>query len=231
VVTVFICCDGNQTDNYLRWWSLSLFFLEVHFSVKRQQGEGLTRHSNVRTEGTDPGTCIGTWNGRVWWDQGYLQMFFYWPVVTERGQGEGITLQGILGEGMSTWSTGCFVYVIMTSPPTPRDGGWRDTVREEEQTHTGGTVVEVLTEWNSCSSPTSGQLDWTPLSSRNHYRSTWNLQVRVWWGTRGGMVKHRRTRMSTRGLTNYLEWRWSPELFISPRQYLLLTAILFIINR
>ncbi len=43
--------------DYLRWRSLPLFFLSI-FCAKRQQDEGLTGNSDVRTEGTDPGVGI-----------------------------------------------------------------------------------------------------------------------------------------------------------------------------
>ncbi len=105
----------------------SLFFYPSIFRVylKRRQDEGLTRNSNARTEGTDPGAGIGAWSGRTWWVKGYIQLFFYWPVATERGQGEGSTLKGILGEGRSTWSTGCFTCDIIWRLQQPHRAGGR----------------------------------------------------------------------------------------------------------
>ncbi len=100
-----ISSGRNGRGNYLMWRYHFFFLILFLFSFpKRQQNEGLTRNSNGRTEGTDPGACIGAWNGRTSGDQGCNQLFFYWPVTTERGQSKGRTLQGIQGEGTITRS-------------------------------------------------------------------------------------------------------------------------------
>jgi hypothetical protein len=63
------------------------------------------------------------------------------PGGLDRGRGAS-TLLGILGEGTSTWSTGTFVCVIMWRLQQPhRAGGWKHVVREEQLTHTCGSVV------------------------------------------------------------------------------------------
>ena len=83
-------------------------------------------------KGQTRGVCIDVWNGRTWGGQGISQMFFYWPVSTERGQGEGITVQGILWKGTNTWCTGNCVCVIIWRLQQPhRDGGRKYGVREE----------------------------------------------------------------------------------------------------
>jgi hypothetical protein len=46
-------------------------------------------------------------------DKETTRYFFNDPLTTEQGQGEGITLQGILGRGTSTRCTGIFVYDII----------------------------------------------------------------------------------------------------------------------
>jgi hypothetical protein len=56
----FISSDGNGRGNYLMWRYHFFFLILFLFSFpKRQQNEVLTRNSNGRTEGTDPGVCIG----------------------------------------------------------------------------------------------------------------------------------------------------------------------------
>jgi len=107
--TLFIYSVGNHGGIYLRWWSLPFF--PPYFW--KDKDEGLSRNNHGRTEGTDPGTCIDVWSGRTSGGQGCSQLFFYWPVPTERGQTEGNTVQGILGEGTNTWSTGYFVCDII----------------------------------------------------------------------------------------------------------------------
>ncbi len=95
----------------------------------------------------------------------------------------------------------------MTSPATPpwrRAKSCRPWSLGRTDTHwwsSGHSGIPVLEMRNNCESPTSGQLDWNPQSSTKHFRSIRRLQLRVWGRQRVGKVKHRRTRMSTDGMT------------------------------
>jgi hypothetical protein len=61
-------------------WRYHIYFFLILFLFsfpKRQQNEDLARNRNDRTEGRDPGTCIGASTGRTSGGQGYNQLFFY----------------------------------------------------------------------------------------------------------------------------------------------------------
>ena len=79
------------------------------FSEKRQQDEVLDGNGKVRTDGTDPGTSIGVESDVREETKETARCFFtdLWRLNGDKG--EGITFQGILGEGTSTPSTGRFV--------------------------------------------------------------------------------------------------------------------------
>ncbi len=100
----FIWSRGNVMGNYSMWRYHFFFLILFLFSFPKDNNEDLARNSNGRTEGTDPGSCIGTWSGRTSGDQGYSQLFFYWPVATERGQAEGSTDKYLMISIWSCWS-------------------------------------------------------------------------------------------------------------------------------
>jgi hypothetical protein len=52
---LFIYSGGNREGNYLRAFFSSFFFR----LFPKRQDEGLAWNSYGRTEGTDPGACIG----------------------------------------------------------------------------------------------------------------------------------------------------------------------------
>ncbi len=111
---------------YVQWWKpggelFKVEFTLLFFLTTRWRPDSKPTRQDTRDR---PGTSFDTCRGRSW--EGIIQMFFYWPVMTERGQGEGITVQGILWKGTITWSTGCFVCVIIWRLQQPhRTGGWK----------------------------------------------------------------------------------------------------------
>jgi hypothetical protein len=78
----FISSGGNGRGNYLMCLNFFQFFFYVFKEVLARNNNGcsnedLFRNSNDKTEGTDPGVCIGAYSGRTSGGQGCIQLFCY----------------------------------------------------------------------------------------------------------------------------------------------------------